>query len=205
MTEKYELIICLGGGISQDGTLPLWVTRRLNKAIELYGGKVCKKLLMSGKGRNNFEHTEADAMKYYLMRAGVSVDDILKEGTSTDTIQNAFFSKISHVDPLEIKSFIVVTSEFHMERTQGIFRRVFREGYKIRYESASDEDLDPKDLQKRAVVEQRLIEFNEKVLFPAIKSNYMAGFNSFIHNNDHVLAREYQKVIGKIKDKMALY
>lgn len=89
-----DIIIVLCAGISKEGELPLWVLQRLGRAIDLYSDGVSNKILLSGKGRDNFPITEADAMKTVLLKKGIPSHDILTEELSKDTLQNAFFVEL---------------------------------------------------------------------------------------------------------------
>ncbi|MBC8167085.1 MAG: YdcF family protein [Bryobacteraceae bacterium] len=44
---------------------------------------------------------------------------------SLDTIGNAWFSKVLHVDPAGWRSMLIITSEFHMQRTRAIFEWIY--------------------------------------------------------------------------------
>ena len=117
MVDRPDIIIVLGGGISKEGILPWWVEDRLDLAFKIHVDQKLPKLLMSGKGRDNFPIAEADAMKDYLVEKGVLASDILTETLSTDTLQNAFFCKTMHLDPLDLSSILVITNQFHIKRT----------------------------------------------------------------------------------------
>jgi uncharacterized SAM-binding protein YcdF (DUF218 family) len=49
----------------------------------------------------------------------------LIESTSLDTIGNAYFSRITHIDPLHLTRLLVVTSDFHLARVRTIFEWVY--------------------------------------------------------------------------------
>ncbi len=50
---------------------------------------------------------------------------MLIEAASFDTIGNAYFCRVVHTDPAGFRRLAVVTSEFHMPRTEAIFRWIF--------------------------------------------------------------------------------
>src|SRR5436309_11511249 len=54
----------------------------------------------------------------YLLERGAEPGRILMEAVSLDTIGNAYFSRLLHVIPREFRRVLVVTSDFHMPRTQ---------------------------------------------------------------------------------------
>ena len=54
MEGLIKTVVVLGGGISEEGVLPIWVRSRLEKAIQLYSGTYNTQLIVCGKGRDNF-------------------------------------------------------------------------------------------------------------------------------------------------------
>jgi len=55
----------------------------------------------------------------------VHPEDILEEALARDTDGNAFFSRRLHTDVLGLQKLMIVTSDFHMNRTIVIFNHVF--------------------------------------------------------------------------------
>jgi len=75
---------------------------------------------------DGFHLTESQVYATLLHeKYGIPWDSILEENVSLDTIGNAYFSRVMHIDPLEITDITIVTSDFHMERTRLIFNKVF--------------------------------------------------------------------------------
>jgi uncharacterized SAM-binding protein YcdF (DUF218 family) len=64
-------------------------------------------------------------MARYLIERGCPAERIVMEPCSADTIGNAFFSRVIHVEPRGWRQLAVVTSAFHMERTRRIFEHIF--------------------------------------------------------------------------------
>jgi len=58
----------------------------LEKATELFIINLAPKILLSGKGRDNFPITEAAAMKKVLINNGIEENEILTEKLSSDTL-----------------------------------------------------------------------------------------------------------------------
>ena len=56
---------------------------------------------------------------------GVPLDHIFEEGFSLDTIGNAYFLRASHTDPAGWRKLVIITNQFHIERTRAIFEWVF--------------------------------------------------------------------------------
>ncbi|PRW39255.1 Rossmann-like alpha beta alpha sandwich fold [Chlorella sorokiniana] len=68
---------------------------------------------------------ESTAYAAYLMRRGVPAGDLLKECQSYDTVGNGFFSLFMHALPANWRRIAVVTSDFHMPRTQATFDFIY--------------------------------------------------------------------------------
>ena len=162
---NYEAIIVAGGGVRAGGELPAYVRRRLDRALELQGsamliptsaGTVHRPPPLDAAGFPIFESVAAGR---YLIAHGVAPHTILPEASSYDTIGNAYFVRVIHVDPRGFRRLLVITSAFHMPRTEAIFRWVFGldappGGYDLAFESVSDEDIPPDILKARTAREQ---------------------------------------------------
>ncbi|MGM5480893.1 MAG: hypothetical protein ACQESE_00630, partial [Nanobdellota archaeon] len=69
------------------------------------------------------------------------------------------------VDPLEARDITVVTSEFHMLKTQYVFRLVFPEDhYNIEFIKSKNGDVDAKQLESREISESLVLTFYKKML-----------------------------------------
>lgn len=69
---------------------------------------------------------EAVLMAQELRRQhNIPAQHIYAEGYSDDTLGNAFFARVMHVDPARWRSIIVITSAFQMPRTRAIYDWIF--------------------------------------------------------------------------------
>ena len=153
-----DAILVLGGGVRENGQLPPWGRARFDRALELHRGEpvVC---LSAGTihrppplDEEGFPIFEASAGAGYLMSRALPKELIRVETLSYDTIGNAYFAKLLHVEPPAWRRLLVVTSMFHMARTQAIFDWVFGMDagrYSIEYSASPDEGLDPESLEAR--------------------------------------------------------
>ncbi len=129
---KYDCIIIPGGGLLGDGSLPAWTLARLEKAAELQhstewivtlsGGTAHKPPPLNQDGFPIFESRKAAE---FLAASGFDPGKILSEISSYDTIGNAYFSRLLFSDPLSLMRCHVITSEFHMARTQAVFNWIY--------------------------------------------------------------------------------
>jgi hypothetical protein len=127
----YDAILIPGGGLLADGTPPPWVCKRLDMAAEVGDTRffitLSRGTVHKAPPRNNegFPIDESVASAVYLLKLGVPKELILTETVSFDTIGNAFFSRVIHIDPLGLTRLLVITSDFHLARTRTIFRWVY--------------------------------------------------------------------------------
>lgn len=68
---------------------------------------------------------EADIGAKYLVSRGWPASRAYSERFSQDTIGNAFFLRQLFLEPLQERAWTIVTSKFHRERTELIFRWIF--------------------------------------------------------------------------------
>ena len=147
--SEFDAILVPGGGVRDGGVVPPWTEARLNLAM-----KICKDepiiTLSAGTvyrppvlDRNGFPIFESVAAARYLMEKGVKPERIFTETCSYDTIGNAYFSRVIHVEPGKFRKLLVITSEFHLPRTEQIFLWVYSLDhssgfYQISFRSAPD-------------------------------------------------------------------
>jgi len=129
----YEALLIPGGGL-RAGQVPPWTALRLDRALQLSrtgnnpyiitlsAGTVHKPL---PQDTNGYSLMESQAAAEYLLERGIDPLRILTETSSYDTIGNAFFSRVIHVDPMGLHRLAVITSAFHMARTEAVFRWVY--------------------------------------------------------------------------------
>ena len=72
-------------------------------------------------------------MKEYALSLGIPEMNILAEEKSKDTLGNAFFTKITYLEKYNWKNVIVITSDFHLNRTKFLFDNVLGPQYAIKY------------------------------------------------------------------------
>jgi uncharacterized SAM-binding protein YcdF (DUF218 family) len=127
-----KLGIVLGGGITKRGKIPLNAKTRIRKALKLLKNNTIQKLILSGKAAyENPKKTEAKLFQEYLLKKGINKNRLILEEKSTDTITNALYSKKIVIKNKLSKEIILITSDYHMERSLMIFRHVFGEKYQI--------------------------------------------------------------------------
>lgn len=151
-------ILVLGGGVREGGNLPPWAVPRFERALELKSaapivclsaGTVHRPPPLTSEG---YPIMESVAGAAYLLSRGVPAHRIQLEITSYDTVGNAYFARLLHVDPAGWKKIVVITSEFHMPRAKAIFEWVFGMApahYELRFEATPNEGLNGPLLARR--------------------------------------------------------
>jgi uncharacterized SAM-binding protein YcdF (DUF218 family) len=135
-------IIVLGSGTERvegaDGVkveVPLFAFSRLAKALELY--RACRlknthcTILVSGGDPQHHGASEASVYGAQLQKLGVDPTDLLIEGRSLNTWQNAQYSAaLLRSHPAE--QVFLVTSGFHLRRSELYFKRLGVRGQPVR-------------------------------------------------------------------------
>jgi uncharacterized SAM-binding protein YcdF (DUF218 family) len=157
---QYDAVIIPGGGVRPGGELPAWVKPRLDRALELAGDAWLMPLSAGTPHRpppldaRGFPILEARAGADYLVSRGADPRHILMETASYDTIGNAYFSRVIHAIPRGFRRALVITSEFHMARTEAAFRWIWEMpapggACPLEFQSVPDEGHDAKMLALR--------------------------------------------------------
>jgi vancomycin permeability regulator SanA len=190
--NNIKYIFVLAGGITDDGYVHPWVKRRLDIAKYIYNKSPCKIICLGGGSYHiqpkinsmGYVIHESTACSEYLINKGVNPKDIYKEWASYDTIANGYFAFTNFILPLNIKNFIVITSEFHMDRSKEIFlwiNNLFNNYACIKFIAVSDEGIDKNIINKRIIREnQSLINLKNNVIS---KINNINDFISWFYEN----------------------
>jgi hypothetical protein len=129
---RYDAILIPGGGLLPGGDLPPWTIARLDRALHLRSDELLVPLSaatthrpvpLDSHGRPLYESLQSAR---YLAARGVASSKIAIEGASFDTIGNAWFSRALHAEPRGLRKLLVITSAFHLARTEAAFRWVYR-------------------------------------------------------------------------------
>lgn len=129
LNGKKDVIIMIDGG--DNG--------RYTEAGRLYQEKYGKKVMISPANPKLKDGTILDNVKA-VIDAGVNEKDIIKETKSTSTYTNAT-ETLKLMKENNLKSAIVVTSDYHATRTKFIYNRVNKNyGYDITVLGIKDKD-----------------------------------------------------------------
>ncbi len=149
--KNLDAILVLGGGAPESLEVPpMYVQRRADDAAKVV--QQHKKLERKGKTKLTLDthlpilclsagtaHLpqvlspdglpiwESTSCAAYLAKQHGLTENVFVETTSYDTIGNAFFTRTSHTDVNGWRRLLVITNEFHINRTAAIFDWIFVE------------------------------------------------------------------------------
>lgn len=131
INDPAENVILLGGGIDKDGRLPDSVMTRVEKTAEYLNTNQDAICVVTGGTLKWLPYPEAPELKNQLVKKGVAAERILVEDQALDTIQNFQFSckmladyRGVGVQEILAAPTVVVTSRFHLRRSERLARRM---------------------------------------------------------------------------------
>ena len=167
----YDAILVPGGGINRDRGLHPWVQNRFDRALAIHKNQHIIALSAGTThkpppiDKDGFPIFESSVGAGYLIEKGVEPRWILCETASYDTIGNAYFSRVFHVDPRAFKRLLIITSASHMPRTKAIFQWVYglkspfgQNNYMLTFEEVPDLGMDEEVLKLRILKEKKGLE-----------------------------------------------
>ena len=128
------IIIILGSPNDEQGNLSRTAIERLAEGTAEYRRCEGYKILCTGGFGEHFNTTDNPHAYYavrHLIADGIPEGDILEIAQSRNTLEDALLSK-PIVEKYGVRSLVVVSSDFHMERVMYIFERVFG-GYDLTF------------------------------------------------------------------------
>ena len=109
--EDVDCILVLGAGVRPGGKPSLMLKDRLDKAVELYEAGVSNRIIVSGDHRED-DYNEVQAMKDYLIDAGVPSDAIFMDHAGLSTYDSMY--RADYI--FGVEKTVIVTQEYHMYR-----------------------------------------------------------------------------------------
>ncbi len=130
---SYAAIIVLGNLMSKEGVLNIESSLRVDAAVNAFNRNEAPVIVTCGWAyRDDSDITIGDAMKAYANSVKCLPDSaVIPETTSRDTVGDAIFTKKYLAEWKDWREILVVTSDYHAERTQEIFRFVYGPDYRV--------------------------------------------------------------------------
>lgn len=116
--KKSDAIMVLGCRVKGE-TPSVSLERRMKTALDLYNEGYGKKIILTGGMGSGEDITEAEAMRRYFTKHGVSENNLIIEDKSTSTYENFKYS-LPLMNKDNIKSVIVVSNGYHLRRASNI-------------------------------------------------------------------------------------
>jgi uncharacterized SAM-binding protein YcdF (DUF218 family) len=133
--EKIDYVIVLGAGL-RGTELSQTLRLRLDRSLDIINSRADIPIILSGGQGPGEDISEAEAMRNYLLRHGVSDDRIILEDKSTSTEENIRFSMDLAAEQGILKpKLLLVTSDYHMYRAKWIARQLGSDAYGLSSES----------------------------------------------------------------------
>lgn len=200
MKTNINAIIILGPGQLPDGRMSPLGKSRIDVAHQKFLNVEYPSYVILSGGRKSHATSEASAMRDFIQNYYPDMlKSLLLEELSIDTLQNAFFTKIIHIDPLEIKQLTIITNSFHMPRAKQIFRNLYNDSYHLDFLAASDPEVDEKTIENQKIIEKYATEFNDHTLFSSDINANLKVVHSLIFNLDSNIALAYKNLIRSLQ------
>lgn len=147
-----DAIVVLGSLVFPDGSLLDMVKYRVEHGVELFEQDITPYLIFSGHSFFGLPYTplktEAEAMRDYAVSLGVPDEAILLEEKARNTMGNAYFTKKNVLEPRGWKNIAVVTSDFHVPKTQYLFQKILGPEYTVDVRRVAENGLPESILEK---------------------------------------------------------
>ena len=161
--KKIDAVLVLGGGppVSPRRTMA-FVEKRIDAAKALYDAQPTVKILTLSAGSAHARQLlttdglpiwESTAAAASLLDRGVPGIALFAETTSYDTIGNAFFARTNHIDIQNWRSLVVITTDWHIQRSRAIFEWILP-GYDLYFLATDSTGLSPDAVQARVQKEE---------------------------------------------------
>lgn len=120
---RRDCLIVLGAKLHPDGSMSRSLEGRCEAALQAYKEGVAPLLIACGGQIKGTPCSEAEAMRAYLMRAGIPGEKILLEDRSVNTYENLRNTR-KIMDEKGLRTAALVTSDYHVERALWLARGV---------------------------------------------------------------------------------
>ncbi|MAG60279.1 hypothetical protein CL619_00685 [archaeon] len=143
MSEEFDAIVILGGGLKEDLTLPIWVKVRVKKAIQVYKEQGSKYFILPTSStphvpikldNDGQPYNDSKAIAKELLENEIPKEKILMLDFARDTLGEAFFTRILFTDIRNLTKLCIITTKFQMPRAKHFFQETFALKPRIDYQ-----------------------------------------------------------------------
>jgi uncharacterized SAM-binding protein YcdF (DUF218 family) len=122
-----DVVLILGAQNDVDGNLSKMAIERATGGLREYQSRPGAKLMVTSTyGHfNRADMPHAHYMAEFLLARGVPDEDLLPFVESTNTVEEAVYSR-RILDGMSVRSLCLVTSDFHVPRARLVFEHFFR-------------------------------------------------------------------------------
>ena len=152
-------IVVLGFPNSPEGELLPMAKKRLDKCYQEYLSNQYPIILTGGFGLhfNTSNHPHHHWAKQYLIQKGVDNQDIIIFLDSTNSVQDATMLLPVLLEN-SFKHLKIITSDYHVERVEFIFKSVLAEKVSLSFIGVDSEGVAPEILEKLIAHEKEALE-----------------------------------------------
>ncbi len=133
--SAFDAIIVLSHHMDSSGRLNSESCLRADKAAEIFRSSKKSKIITCGWSyRKDCNIKIADSMSNYLhQKHNVPEENLIRDYKSRDTVGDAVFTRKDILPTYNLKNLAIVTSFYHGERTEEIFRFVYGNEFKLSF------------------------------------------------------------------------
>lgn len=130
----YDAALPLAHRFEPDGSYSSQCRARLDETLWRYNNNEFSKIIVTGGCANpELPFTHATALASFFLHREVPARNILAEELALDTFGQAFFTKLQIVQSRGLNNLLVVTHNYHGERTQTFFNFIYHDTAHIEY------------------------------------------------------------------------
>jgi hypothetical protein len=181
--RRYDAIIVLANLMSKQGDLNKETQSRVDLAVDALKSGCAPLLITCGWAyREDSAICIADAMRdYAINHRQIEESCVIVETESRDTVGDAVFTKLNLASPRSWSSVLIVTSDYHAERSRAIFSFVY--GPKVLVEAAG------------AVCENK----------DHLQENEAASMSAFLRTFEGISAGEGSAIYARLREQHPFY
>ena len=132
--KNIDSIVILSHEMTKEGVLNSESRARADKAINYFNQGISKSIITLGWDyRIDSSIKIATAVKNYLLDNQVHSSSIIENHLSRDTVGDAFFTKLEMAKK-NFKKALIITSDYHLNRTKKIFAKFFNNNFQLYYD-----------------------------------------------------------------------